>query len=159
MPSGDVYNRLVNLISQLSKKYSAPNFEPHVTLLSQVVGSEEEIIAKASQLADSLRPYEIKLTTVNYLDEYFKCLFVRIKETEDVMRANEKARERCRHPDAKYMPHLSLLYGNFSPKIKEDIIKEIGKEINMSFKVKSINLFFTEGEVKNWYRVKEFNLK
>jgi len=165
MLSGDVYNRLVNLISHLSEKYSAPNFEPHVTLLSQVVGTEKEITAKTSQLATLIKPYEIKLTDLNYLDEYFRCLFIKVEETEEVMNANTKAREIFgenivnRHSDARYTPHLSLLYGNFSPQIKEEILKETGKEFNASFKVESICLFFTEGEINNWHKVKEFTLR
>jgi len=164
IPTGDIYNKLANLISQLSEKYSAPHFDPHVTLLSQVAGVEDKIVSKTSQLAKLVKPYKIKLTTIDYLDEYFRSLFIKIKETEEVMNANIKAREIFseyiidRHADTKYTPHLSLLYGNFPSQVKKEIIKETGKEFNISFEIKSIHLFFTEGEVKDWYKIKEFPL-
>lgn len=88
MPTGSVYDRLVKIISQLSKKYSSPNFEPHVTLLAPIDEPGEEITSKTSQLVSLIQPYEIKLTTVDYLDEYFRCLFIRAEETKDVMGAN-----------------------------------------------------------------------
>lgn len=160
MPSGDVYKDLAKIISQLSRGYSTPNFEPHITLLSQLTRPEEEILAKTSQLTTLLRPFEVKLTAVDYLDEYLGCLFIRIEETEEVIQANLKAREVFnRQDDPKYMPHLSLMYGNLAPKIKEKIIAEIGKDFDLRFTASSIHLFSTKGEPKDWYRVKKFSLK
>jgi 2'-5' RNA ligase len=164
-PSGGIYKRLVNLISDLSEKYSAPNFKPHISLLGPLVGTEKELIAKASQLAAAVKPYEIKFTKLDYLDEYFRCLFVRAEETEAVMSANTKAREIFSgnitniNLGVRYMPHLSLLYGNFFSQIKQNIIEEIGKEFNASFKVESICLFLTDlNEINNWHKVAEFPL-
>ncbi len=160
MPSGDVYKRLAKIISQLSGEYSTPDFEPHVTLLPRLIGPEEEIVSKTSQLATLVRPYGIRLTKVDYLDEYFKCLFIKVEETEHVMDANAKAREIFnRQQDPKYMPHLSLLYGNFPPKTNEKIITEIGKDFDLTFEARSIHLFSCDGEPKDWYRVKGFGLK
>ena len=161
IPSGDAYDRLSVLISRLSEKYSSPQFEPHVSLLGVVRGYEEEIIAKAADLARIIKPYEIKLSTIDYLDEYFRCFFIRAQKTEDVMKANLMAKEvfgLLQH-DGEYTPHLSLLYGNFPSEIKEKIIAEIGKELDVTFEVRSIDLFLTEGEdVNKWHRVKKFDL-
>lgn len=152
------------MISRLSERCSAPNFEPHVTLLGQVVGSEEEIVSRVAQLANIITSYEIQLARVDYLDEYFRCLFVKAEETDDVMNANAKARETfqgyitSQDPTNQYMPHLSLLYGNFPSQTKEEIIKEIGQKWEKTFQVISMHVFSTTGEVKEWYRVKEFPL-
>lgn len=159
MPSENAYNKLAEIISGLSKKYSTPNFEPHVTLIGSLVGSEDDMIAKTSRLAIGIKPYQIKLTKIEYLDEYFKSLFVRVEETEDVMEVNLKARKIfSRENDSKYVPHLSLLYGNLSQKIKKEIIENMGN-VDISFFVKSIDIFSTKGEVKDWHRVKSFLLK
>jgi 2'-5' RNA ligase len=160
MPIGEVYNKLNNLISELSRKYNTPHFEPHVTLIGEVLGSEEEIVLKTAQLTSVVRPYRIELGRVEYLNEYFRCLFLRVRETHEVMRANQISRKIFgRETDPKYMPHLSLMYGDFAPQIKEEIIAKIGKEIFVGFDVESIHLFSTNGEPKDWYRVKEFSLK
>lgn len=164
MPVGDVYSDLARLIFQLSERYSAPNFEPHVTLLNQVVGSEEEILSKAAKLATIITPYEVQLAQVGYLDEYFRCIFLKVKQTDDVMNANARARKefqgyiKSSGSAKEYIPHLSLLYGNFPSRIKEEITTEIGQKWKKSFQIDSIHLFLTAGEVKKWYRVKEFPL-
>jgi len=160
MPFGEIYDNLSNLIFQLSKEYSTPEFEPHITLIGEVIGLDDEIIKKTSQLANLIKPYSIQLTTVDYLDEYFKCLFIKAEKTDDLMEVNSKAREIFnRQEGSEYIPHLSLMYGNFPPEVREEIIKKMGKNFNLSFEIRSIHLFKTEGEVKDWYRVKEFILE
>ena len=160
MPIGEVYNTLNSLILKLSRKYSTSYFKPHVTLIGSLTGSEKGIIAKTVQLASLIHPLRIELDRVEYLNKYFRCLFIKVKETDELMEANQKARKMFgRETDPKYMPHLSLMYGNLPPQTKEEIIAEIGKEISVSFDVNSIHLFSTNGEPEDWYKVKEFMLK
>jgi len=156
MPSGEIYDKLAEIISQLSKKYSTPNFEPHLTLLGNLIGPEEDLISKTSKIAKQLKPFEIKLKRADYLDEYFKCLFIRAGKTKEVVEANNITREIFNlKPDPEYIPHLSLMYGDLSSKTKEGILADLGKEFDISFEVKSIHLFSTTGEVKDWSKVKE----
>ncbi len=160
MPSGSVYNKLSKIISKLSERYSTPYFEPHVTLLGRLIGNEEEILSKASQLADCIRPYEIRLNKVDFLDEYFRCLFIRTDINEPVLSANLSARKLFNlQQDPEYMPHLSLMYGKFGPEVKKGIVTEIGNEFNLKFDVRSIYLFSTGNNVEEWHNVKEFALK
>lgn len=160
IPRGAVYHKLDHLISLLSKSYRTPNFEPHVTLIGGVTGSENEILEKTAQLASLLRLFQIKLTQVNHFDEYFRCLFVRVEEVKPIVEANAKAREIFgKKDDLEYLPHLSLVYGNLTPETKEEIIAKIGRKFDLRFEVKSFSLFSTQGEVKDWYIVKEFPLK
>lgn len=159
IPTGEVYWKLAEIISQLSKKYSTPNFEPHLTLIGDLLGSEGEIISKTSKLADLFKSFEIKLKRADYFDEYFKCLFIRAEKSKEIIEANNITREIFNlNPDPEYMPHLSLMYGNLSPETKEEILADLGKEFDISFEVKSVHLFSTTGEVKNWHKVKEFPL-
>jgi len=157
MPAGEVYLALANLISDLSKEHSSPRFDPHVTLLGELTGSYDEIESCASKLSVNLRPYAIKLTRVEYLDEYFRSLFIRVEETEDVIEANLRAREIFdRQRDPKYMPHLSILYGNFPSAIKDKIIGKIGREFSLCFEVNSLHLVDTGARPENWCTAREF---
>lgn len=159
MPEGRLYNRLKGTITQLSGRYFTPAFEPHVTLLGLIPGTKEEVVSKTARLASMLQPYEIRLRGVDHLDEYFRCLFVRVEKTPEVMAANTRAREVFgKRNDAEYMPHLSLMYGSLTPVTKHNIISSIGREFNAAFEAKSIHLYLTQGEVKDWRRVREFPL-
>jgi 2'-5' RNA ligase len=159
MPTGEVYDRLNTLISQLSREYYTPYFKPHVTLIGEVLDSENEVISNIAHLTSVIHPYRIELGRVQYRNEYFRCLFLKAKETDEVMRANQEARKIfSRQSDLKYMPHLSLMYGDFTTQTKEEIIADIGREISVGFDVDSIHLFSTDGAPKDWYRVKQFSL-
>ena len=157
MPSGEVREELASIITRLSTEYDAPLFPPHVTLIGRLSNSEQDLIAKAQQLAASLKPYELRLGMVDYTEEFHRSLFVHIEETEAVMEANRIARQvfDC-HNDPKYMPHMSLLYGHFTPALKESIITKIGKRFTQTFQATSIHLYSTLGETKDWYALREF---
>jgi 2'-5' RNA ligase len=75
-----------------------------------------------------------------------------------VARAEEMARLVFgRQDDRPYMPHLSLMYGEFPVYLKEEIISRIG-ELEMSFTPESIHLFSTLGEPAGWHRIRELPL-
>lgn len=160
IPTGRAYVRLDELISKLCKKCNVPYFEPHVTLLGKIAGSKDNVLSKTAQLASIVKPYTIEFEKINYLDDYFKCLFLKAKETNEVMQANAHARILFgRNCDAPYIPHESLLYGHFLSSKKEELIADIKKEIDISFDVNSIHVVSTRGTPMEWYRLKEFSLR
>ncbi len=159
MPGGEVYHRLHTIIYQLSERYSTPVFEPHITLIGGLIETEQIMINKTSELATIIKPHSVKLTQVDSLEEFYRCLFIRVEETDEVMEAYSKVCEVFRQTDnTKYMPHLSLMYGNLTSEVKKEIIKQIGWKFTINFDVNSINLFSTHGLPKDWYRVKKVTL-
>ncbi len=160
MPKGEVYRNLDKIIRDLSKRYGTPYFEPHVTLTGGLKGPEDEIIHRTHLLADFLEPYKITLTKVGYTDNYFRCMFIRAKETKPVMAANAIAKGIYDvQKDEPYMPHSSLAYGNLDMKTKKQIIASLPRRFNLSFEVKSIHLYSTRGRVEEWCKIKEFPLR
>ena len=159
MPTGETYDRLSGLIGRLAREYGAPLFEPHVTLIGEVVQSEQDVLRKVEQLASGQKPFTIKLNKVDYQDFYFRTLFARADKTNPLQALHDRAKEVFEMRDIPdYMPHLSLLYGNFSKIIKEQIIESIGRDQAVEFMVNSIYVFKTDGEVNTWYKVKELPL-
>lgn len=157
MPSGETHQRLARLIFRLSEEYSTPLFEPHITLLGGLTATEDRLQSLSHQLAARLTAFEVPLTRADYLDEFHRALFVRVAEIEPVMNANRQARDVFgREQGSAYMPHLSLLYGNLSQDLKEEILSKIGREFNTSFPVNRFFLQCTTGDTKDWYRLGEF---
>ncbi len=159
MPPGNVYDRLKDIIFRLSLKYSTPKFEPHITLLGGLPGTEEEILSKVSWLSTLLRPFTVKLSKTEYLDEYYRCLFLRAEETDDLLNACTLAGKILDNMlNEEYMPHLSLMYGDFPAKTKDEIIREIGK-LDITFKVNSIHVILTGDNPELWRRIRKFPFK
>lgn len=157
-PIGQAYDRLADIIKQLSEQYHTPLFEPHVTLIGGLIGKPEALVTRTAQLAKFIRPSIVTLTTVDYLDEYFRCLFATVEKTKWLADANTKARKIFhREDDPEFMPHLSLMYGDLSPTTKQRIIVEIGSRLEMSFPT-TLHLWSTNGTPQEWYKVQEFSL-
>jgi len=160
MPSGQVQRRLAGTIVRLSREYSTPVFKPHLTLLGRIVGPRDEVLAKFAQLARRLRPFTIRLRVVDGLDEFYRCLFIRAAKTGPLMRAHLAARRTYNLPGrAAYMPHLSLMYGDFSANVKEKIIGKLGGRFALRFEVRSLHLYSTTGQPRYWRQVGRFHLK
>lgn len=159
MPAGEEYARLANLIRQLSSRYGAPEFLPHVTLLGSLAGRRHEVIGKSAEVAASIRPFTIRLGELDFLDEYFRCLFVRAALSAPLRHAHRVARRAfsCGRR-AAFMPHLSLLYGNYPLSLKREIIAETGPRLDLQFKVRSIHLYQTQDDPMKWRRVARFGL-
>ena len=159
-PTSSIYQELVKIIENLSGKYSAPIFEPHVTLIGGLTDSEDNIIKKILRLINLVKPIKIKLTRIGCLNEYYRCLFLIAEETGSLINANLKTREIFGHmQNAKFLPHLSLLYGNFDTKLKEEIIKSLRDEFDIEFEARSIYLVSTRNKPKDWYEIKKFSLE
>ena len=162
MPASEAYGLLFATIAELSVKHDAPRFEPHVTLLGDLPGSEQDIVAKMSLLARQLDSYDIHLTDPAHDDQYFRCLYLNVQETALVMEANANAKaifSQAEANDIPYRPHLSLLYGNYSISLKTQIIATLPSFQGLSFAVTSLRLVRAEStNPKDWHKIAEFAL-
>jgi len=160
MPEGKVCDRLSFIIRRLSARLGAPEFPPHVTVLGSCVGERDEMIRRSSLVATVLRPFTIRLGKIDFREEYFRCLFVHAGPMEPLWNAYQVAcRKFDRTPEHDFMPHLSLLYGNYPVNLKEDIPAELGSRLDVQFKVRSLHFYNTQGGVKEWRLVESFGLK
>jgi 2'-5' RNA ligase len=159
MPEGDVLDKLSNLITRISVEYNSPRYQPHVTLLGDLVGfTKEEVISKASELAESIEPFTITLTAVTYPNSYpndheayYRSLYILAERTEPLMKANELAKKMFgRGSDLPYNPHLSITYGSFPAETKEEIISKVGREFNVDFEVNNIYVWSDKGLPVEW---------
>jgi hypothetical protein len=154
MPSGARYDLLADTIAELSRLYQAPYFDPHVTLLGTLTGSEPEIVTNAARLAHELDPFEIRLGPPSYTEHYFQCLFLQVEETRPLMEAHAKtAVVFDREPN--YRPHLSLLYGRYSPALKERIIAGLSSELREPFLATCLNVIKAASDnPEDWQRIR-----
>ncbi|MGO8788560.1 MAG: 2'-5' RNA ligase family protein [Terriglobia bacterium] len=159
MPRADVCFRLSQILRRLSARYAAPQFPPHVTLLGGCVGARGELIRQSASVAAALRPFPIRLEEIDFRDEYFRSVFVHAALREPLRKAHRAACQAFGHRrEPAFMPHLSLLYGNFPRSLKEEVIAELGPRFDVQFKVRSLHLYRTHGEPRQWRQVASFGL-
>jgi 2'-5' RNA ligase len=155
MPSGALYGLLADTIKELSQTYQAPRFDPHVTLLGSLPGSEPEIVTHAARVAQDLAPFEVRVNGPAFTEHYFQCLFLRVEKSRQLVDAHAKAGARFEQgTDAPYQPHLSLLYGRYSRELKERIIAGLSPQLAGRFTVTHLDLIrATSDDPQDWMRI------
>lgn len=130
--NSDLYTKLKNLVSDLAKRFSSPIFEPHVTLFGDVKLTKEEVISKTKELAETIAPYKVTLDFIDYTDNLYQSLVIRVLPTKEVVDANKKVRDMFEsHGGTLYAPHASIIY---KTGIDNETKKELIKEIEDQFK-------------------------
>lgn len=153
-PFGDVAFSIQQRINKLSDKYGSPRFEPHVTLISGLRYGETELIQLTKTMAGSLKPFDILLTKAGYRDKFYQSLFVHVKKSEALMNAYHTALQLFDIEEGEeFVPHLSLMYGDFSQEEKERILSVMGREFHIRFEVHSLLLVKTEGGPEEWEKI------
>lgn len=160
MPDGEARDRLEGLIGRLAVRLGTPSFPPHVTLLPGIEGrSEHDVLDATCAFGATLRPFPVRLQTLEGRDEPFRCLFARAAADEPLLSAHrEAALAFGRAPDPAFLPHLSLVYGTLGPGVKESLVAELATQAAVSFEAGSLHAWRTEGPVVEWREIGSFRL-
>lgn len=161
-PTGASRDAYQSIIQNASSSLGTFCFPPHITLVAAMMTSPEDVMERAKILAAKIAPYEFEFESVSQRNAYFQCVYCKMKRTEDVVNANKIAREVFteRKNDPEYMPHLSLVYGDFTEQQKKDtIIPSLETQIQQhapqttTIPVDSIEVWSTQGDASEWYLV------
>jgi Cyclic phosphodiesterase-like protein len=178
------------IIGEMAQELGTFHFVPHITLVAALLGPVEDIVQKTRHLGTLVAPYEFQWDDsdnsdnnnrppLSYKDAYFQCVFARMKLTDAVVQANATARQvfQEKQMDPPYMPHLSLIYGDYSEtEKKERLIPQLCQKFHdrkgggtadadaangtcyATIPVDAIEIWSTQGDVKDWYLVERVPL-
>lgn len=162
VPRGEAGESLQNLVNKLAIDNEAPVFVPHLTLVANIFADNttlEREKYKVTQLAREVGQFTIRLTHYGYLDEEFRCLYL-LAEQQSTIAVYEAAQSIFPQVADEHfagMPHLSVLYGKYPEKIKQEIIK--ANPINpVEFTVTALDLYLTNDPIKSWQFIEKFEI-
>jgi 2'-5' RNA ligase len=159
-PSGEVFETLSQTIRKLATELNTVVFEPHVTLLANLDGSEQELAERGEELSDQIKPFKISLTEPAYQDEYFKCVFLRVEKTQSVMNANACAGRIFKRPQEIYEPHVSLVYGDLLEERKKLIMPGLPEDVRTDFEANIVYLIRADSpHPRDWHELAAFRLE
>ena len=121
VPEGAEEAALQGIIDRLARQHGGPSFPPHLTLLSGIETTEEDVVARAGRLVAENAPITLDIDGIGTDETYFQSLFATVTPTPDL--AGLRAAARAIFPEAPdpYRPHISLLYGHPTPEAKQGI--------------------------------------
>ena len=165
MPSGEERDQYQRSIDRYSSQNSFASFEPHITLLGQFKGAEDDLIDQTKKLAGELEPFKAQFKSVHFVDSFYGALLLLAELSAPLKDAYGKAQRIFSPPTkekAPYLPHLSLLYDQhhrLSAAEKVNLLNVIQEQIGKTVFIDTLHLFKTDGPVETWFRVKEFKLE
>jgi hypothetical protein len=161
IPSGDSYGSLGETIRHYSDRFATPCFEPHITLVSSIQGSQCEIREKAANIAGCLDRFEFALGRARHSNSFFHCVFLDVILDAGLSRAHDIARGvfPVMGPDL-YMPHVSLVYGNLPVEERDAIVEDIGGAFCGRILVQDICLYLASSDMPpdTWHEIQRYSL-
>jgi 2'-5' RNA ligase len=147
---------LQHMINELAESFGGPIFPAHVTLLSGIIAAEPEaLLQRAEQLAHGSAPFELALGETAMEDTYFRALYLRVQPSETLVALHVRAKELFPAQSSLYMPHLSLLYGNYPEERKRAALATLLVPEGVKILVDRFSLYHTEGTVAEWQKMAE----
>jgi hypothetical protein len=150
LPEAGVSLRLAALVDDLARRYGSPRFLPHVTLASGVGALPPDLRARLRRFADGLPAPVVTLGRAACRDEFYRALFVEV-EGGDLRAAHARAAAdllAARDPD--YLPHLSLVYGDFAPAVKDAMLERVGRRWGERCALDRLAVVCVDGPPLSW---------
>ncbi|KNA16025.1 hypothetical protein SOVF_092910 [Spinacia oleracea] len=164
-PSKDALKRIKKLMSGLRSKFGGPKFDPHLTVIGPINLKGKDALDKFRAACHGLKAYPAQVKDVSTGDSFWQSVFLRLDATPQVVGISE-------HFDAHfgydrstpYLPHMSLLYADFTDEEKHEALAEAKKLDDtidtMSFAIDRLELYITPSDktLKSWVKVEEYVL-
>ncbi|MEK7602039.1 MAG: 2'-5' RNA ligase family protein [Patescibacteria group bacterium] len=158
-PVDELRNALTETIQKLASEFGGPVFPPHVTLLARIEAEESKIEETCEALAKHIPPFTLTLGTPAHEHAYFRALYLGVGEGKLISEHHAHANSLFHMFDeGTYTPHLSLLYGNYEPKVIKGIMNTVPSFEGRSFICDRFYLYQTHGEATQWKKLKEYKL-
>jgi 2'-5' RNA ligase len=142
-----------DIIQILCKQFAAPNFDPHLTLLTT---TEDGPSPKAVLQKIEAAPIRLPVQTVDFSSEFRKTLFVALRPNRSLQDlVADLGRATKSHAQRLTDPHVSLVYKTLAP----NVLKELAGTIKLPFgevafnsisAVRSVKTIETKADVEAW---------
>lgn len=160
IPENDVYQEFNKIITKYSDTYTSPKFVPHMTIHGVVESTDKKVVETIHKAVNNIKKFEVEIGAVEFSTTYFQCIFARIKTNAKLFNTHLTIKNAFNINDNNvFMPHASLVYGDFDMETREKIIQEIEIK-NNSFMASKITIVRADtSNPKDWAIVDQVPLR
>jgi len=161
IPERAAFEKLAEVIRLLAEQHGTPAFAPHVTLLSGLHLPEGEIEKRARTLASKFEPLQLPSGPIEWKPDFFRSLYLRIEPSERLLALFRETKRLFHARSPSFFPHLSLLYGQLSPKVKAAAASEVKGRCPSAITISALEVVqaSSQNPVEAWRRLKAFHLR
>jgi 2'-5' RNA ligase len=152
VPVGSQREELRRLIDDLARETTGPSFEPHVTLLGGLSGSPQEIARRVAPLAADLPLLHVGRVETG--DTRHRSVFFSIEPSGELVALRAEIASRLGAGARKFSPHLSVVYGDHSPRVRRAIASDprLASWTRVALAA-VLEVWSTEGPEEGWQRL------
>ncbi|MDA9441651.1 hypothetical protein XH98_21705 [Bradyrhizobium sp. CCBAU 51745] len=133
MPCPEDEAFLASLIGELAARFGTPNFAPHLTLRGDTNAAFEQLHDDARAAAAAMQPFTEPITGIETTQAFFRAFYLRFAASVPLFGLKRRLDPQ---ETERFMPHVSLLYGNLPERVKAPASVEFGQRLagrTMSF--------------------------
>lgn len=139
-PTGTALDAIERVVRLAHQSAGGPPVQPHVSLMGGIELTPDTA-STFQRLASRITGFEIRLGKIEWRDEYYRSLFIRVEPSDELIAARVAAHEAFgRLPSGPFEPHVSLLYGDFDETFKNELAQRLGGRLDVCFMASAVDL-------------------
>ena len=148
---------LTDLKETIDSSLKGPLFDVHITLCGPFATFDKRARKKLKDITRELAPIRLISDGIQTKQEFFQSLFIKIKETDDLLDFKKKIDGHFLVPAKEYFPHISLHYGDKDQELKTRATKQL-KKFNNTFLLEKISLVEVDESISSWKILESYPL-
>lgn len=148
---------LKNIIDNLSFRFGAPAFQPHITIFGLIDEKLENIESIINNSIERINPFIVHKSTIRESNNFWKTIFIDLVINEELNKIHDNFYHKfSKSKENKFSPHISLIYKNMNLDNRKKILNSL--IIKNYFLIDKISILHFSENILNWKIVKNFNL-
>ena len=156
-PEQKQIDELTKIVSDLAHRYRTQPFPPHITLLSRIPADMDTIKQACKKIVEQTQEFEIRLQKIDYSEAYYRNFYILTENTSSLLSVYEYAKKLLNFTsDEKYMPHVSLLYGDLDIETKNSLKEQLEDTYPRILNCNRLDLYYSSGDESDWHLVESY---
>jgi 2'-5' RNA ligase len=149
---------LRKIITNIAKKYHAPEFEPHITIYG-LIDIEINLIKKIlKKIAKNNKSFITRKTKILQSNNLWKTIYIELENQKEFIKIYQNLKGYFEQIEKnEFNPHISLIYKILSTTEKTQIINQLN--IKKEFTIEQIVILKFFPEIEKWKIIEKYDLQ
>ena len=156
MPEKEDAAYLQTMNNNLSSRYDAVPFDPHLTIFGDQLIERSKAVRVLDEIVKGILPFDIKVDQINQSELFWKTVCIELKPNKNLTLLNKRLSEQFPHKDYTFLPHMSLLYQSLSKKTKKNIISRLC--IKNTFRISTVAVIAAGQKKEDLYDIASWKI-
>lgn len=122
-----------------------------------IEAKEKDLVAKVKRIIEDFSKIEVEIFGINFTNTVNQCVFAQIKMSSQLLTLYKTLGTNLHYSDqSPFFPHMSLVYGDYSPEEKSSIAKQV--KVDKKLLLDTVVIYRDGPLPSDWLHVVDFKL-